>query len=102
MLVLDSHVTHTKNLAAPGMVREAAVVMVSISPHTTHRPQPLDGAFFWTVWKYYDDALRMWMIEHVGRQVTTWQVAEILNVAYRKAASLHGKDHSTKLHWWPC
>ena len=28
------------------------------------------------------------MREHVGRQVTTWQVAEILNVAYRKAASV--------------
>ena len=30
----------------------------------------------------------MWMREHVGRPVTTWQFAEILNVAYRKAASV--------------
>ena len=28
------------------------------------------------------------MRKHVGRPVTTWQVAEILNVAYRKAASV--------------
>ena len=28
------------------------------------------------------------MGEHVGRPVATWQVAEILNVAYRKAASV--------------
>ena len=28
------------------------------------------------------------MREHVGRPVTTWQVGEILNVAYRKAASV--------------
>ena len=28
------------------------------------------------------------MDEHVGRPVTMWQVAEILNVAYRKAASV--------------
>ena len=52
--------------------------------HTTHRFQPLDGAFFGP---FGNDALRMWMREHVGRPVTTWQVAEILNVAYRKAAS---------------
>ena len=28
------------------------------------------------------------MREHVGRPVTTWQVAEILNVAYRKGVSV--------------
>ena len=28
------------------------------------------------------------MREHVGRPVTMWQVAEILNVAYRKVASV--------------
>ena len=82
MLILDSHVTHTKNLAAADMVREAGVVMVSLPPHTTHRFQPLDWAFFG------DDALRMWMRDHVGRPVTIWQFADILNVAYIKAASV--------------
>ena len=38
--------------------------------------------------KYYDDALRTWKREHVDKPVTTWQVAEILNVAYRKVASV--------------
>ena len=28
----------------------------------------------------------MWMREHIGRPVTIWQVTEILNAAYRKAA----------------
>ena len=45
MFILDSHVTHTKNLAANYMVREAGVAMVSVPPHTTHRFHPLDGAF---------------------------------------------------------
>ena len=88
MLIFDSHVTHTKNLAATDMAWEAGVVMVSLPPHTTHRLQPLDEAFFGPFEKYYDDASRMWMREHVGRPVTTWQVAEILNEAYRKAASV--------------
>ena len=70
------------------MAWEAGVVMVSLPPHTTHRFQPLDGAFFGPFGKYYDAALRMWVREHVGRPVTTWQVANILNVAYRKAASV--------------
>ena len=88
MLILDSHVTHTKNLAATDMAVEAGVAMVSLPPHTTHRLQPLDVAFFGPFGKYCDDALRMWMRGHVGRPVTTWQVAGILNVAYIKAASI--------------
>ena len=31
---------------------------------------------------------RMWMREHVGRPTKTWKVADIFNVAYRKAASI--------------
>ena len=85
MLILDSHVTHTKNLATTDMAREAGVVMVSLPPHMTHRFQPLDGSFFGP---FGNDALRMWMREQVCRPVTTWQVAEILNVAYKKAASV--------------
>ncbi|CAM1318676.1 Uncharacterised protein r2_g2668 [Pycnogonum litorale] len=88
VLVLDGHVTHTKNLAAITMARDVGVVMVSVPPHCTHRLQPLDVAFFGPFGKYYDDALRVWMRQHVGRPVTTWQVAEILNVAYGKAASV--------------
>ena len=67
------------------MAREAVVVMVSVPPHTTHRFQPLGGAFFGP---FGNDEFRMWMREHVGKPVKTWQVAEILNVAYRKAASV--------------
>ena len=88
MLIFDSHMTHTKNLAATEMAREAGVVMVSRPPHTTHRLQPLDVAFFGPFGKYYDDALRMWT-RHVGRPVITWQVAEILNVVYRKVHGIH-------------
>ena len=43
MLILDSYVTHTKNLVATEMAREAGVVMVSL---TIHRLQSLDVAVF--------------------------------------------------------
>ena len=66
MLILDSHVTHTKNLAAADMAREAGVAKVSLPPHTTHRFQPLDGAFSDRLGN--TDALSMWMRERVGRQ----------------------------------
>ena len=39
MFMLDRLVTHTKNFAT------IDVAMVSLPPHTTHRFQPLGGAF---------------------------------------------------------
>ena len=56
MLIRDSHVTHTQNLAATEMAREAGVFMVSLPSHTTHRLQSLDVAFFGLFGKYYYDA----------------------------------------------
>ena len=38
MFILDSYVTHTKNLVATKMAREAGVMKVS---HTIHRLPPL-------------------------------------------------------------
>ena len=45
MFILDSYVTHTKNLLATNVAREAGVGLVSLPPHTTQRFQPLGGAF---------------------------------------------------------
>ena len=44
MLILDSHVTSTKNLATSDIAREAGVVMVSLPPHTTQGFKRLDWA----------------------------------------------------------
>jgi hypothetical protein len=46
LLIVDGHVSHTHNLRALQMAREAGVVMLSLPSHTTHRMQPLDVAFF--------------------------------------------------------
>lgn len=88
VLILDGHVTHAKNLEAINIARESGVRMVSLPPHTTHRLQPLDVAFFGPLGTYYDEAMRTWMRQHVGRAVTTWQVAELLGEAYGRAASV--------------
>ena len=50
-------VTYAKNLAAMYLARDAVVRMVSLPPHTTHRLQPLDVAFFGPLGTYYDEAM---------------------------------------------
>jgi len=88
VLILDGHVTHVKNLEAIEMARKAGIRMISLPPHTTHRLQPLDVAFFGPLGTYYDEAGRTWMRQHPGRAVTSWQVAELFGSAYCKAASV--------------
>jgi hypothetical protein len=88
VLLLDGHISHTKNLKAITRAKEAGVVMVSLPPHCTHKLQPLDVAFFGPFKVYYNEAIRQWMRNHIGRPVTTWQIAELLNTAYGKAASV--------------
>ena len=49
MVIRDSHVTHTKNLAATEMAREAGVVMVDDSP---------SPAFGWDIFRTVWEILR--------------------------------------------
>jgi len=102
VLVLDGHITHTKNLIAIQLARDAGVVMVSLPPHTTHRLQPLDVAFFGPLGIYYDEAMRKWMRQHLGRSVTTWQVAELLGESYGRAATVQNAVSGfRKTGLWP-
>ena len=85
---IDGHVAHAKNLAALCLLRDAGVRVISPPPHTTHRLQPLEIAFFGPVGTYYNEAMRKWMPLHTSRPVTTWQVAELFGEAYIQTASL--------------
>ncbi|VVD01171.1 unnamed protein product [Leptidea sinapis] len=40
-LVLDGHVTYTKNLEAIELARANGVIMLCLPPHCTHRLQPM-------------------------------------------------------------
>jgi len=75
-------------LAAIELARESGVRMISLPPHTTHKLQPLDVAFFSPMGTYYDEAMRKWIRSHGGRCVTTWQVSELFGEAYGRAAGV--------------
>ena len=79
MLILDSHVTHTKNLAVTEMARKLERSCFTSATHDSST-QAFGWGCFGPFGEYYDDALRMWLREHVGRPVTTWQVARMLLV----------------------
>ena len=88
LLVVDGHVSHTQNLKALEMARNAGVVMLSLPSHTTHRMQPLDVAFFRPLSTYYGQEADKWMRHNPGRPLTQYQVCSLFGKAYQRAASL--------------
>nr|XP_047137615.1 uncharacterized protein LOC124814102 [Hydra vulgaris] len=88
LLILDGHLTHTKNLEALVLARDHRVVMLSLPSHTTHRLQPLDRSFFKALNSKYNTACDKWMRTHPGRCITQYQVSQLFGEAYSKVVGM--------------
>ncbi|MES9905044.1 MAG: helix-turn-helix domain-containing protein [Sedimenticola sp.] len=88
LLILDGHKSHTNNLEAINYARDNGVVLLSLPPHTTNKLQPLDVALFKPLNTYYYEACTNFMRSNPGETITDWNVAELFNTGYVKAASM--------------
>ncbi|KAJ8937708.1 hypothetical protein NQ318_010173 [Aromia moschata] len=70
LLILDGHLSHTKNLDVILKARENFVTLLCLPPHITHKLQPLDVGVMLLFNAYMDQALETWMNNHPGRTVT--------------------------------
>lgn len=87
LLILDGHVTHTKNIETIDYCRENGIVLLSLPPHTSHKLQPLDRSFFKPLKTAYHTECSRWMREHPGRRITVDQIGAIFSTAYCKATT---------------
>lgn len=87
LLLVDGHSSH-KSLEVITFAKENGVVLFCFPPHCTHRVQPLDVSFYSPLRTFYNQELTTWLKNHPGRTVTHFQVAEIFNPAYMKAATV--------------
>ncbi|KAB0805315.1 hypothetical protein PPYR_02285 [Photinus pyralis] len=86
LLILDGHLSHTKNLNVVTKARENSVCILCLPPHTTHKLQPLDVGVMYPLSRYMDQSLEKWMNNNPGRTVTVFQIGKIFSEAYLKAA----------------
>lgn len=89
LLILDGHLSHTKNLNVILKARENNVTILCLPPHTSHKTQPLDVGVMFPLSKYLDQALEKWLTNHPGRVITDYQVSSIFCEAYLKACTLN-------------
>lgn len=88
ILIVDGHASH-KSLDALMKAKENGVVILCLPPHSTHRLQPLDVAFFGPLDSFYNAQITLWLRNHPGRTVGLYQVSRLFSAAYSKAAT-HG------------
>lgn len=86
LLVLDGHLSHTKNLGVILKARENHVTILCLPPHCTHKLQPLDVGVMYPLSVYHNQSLEKYMNNNPGRVVTVFQIAKIFAEAYLKAA----------------
>ncbi|XP_062711772.1 uncharacterized protein LOC134289633 [Aedes albopictus] len=86
LLILDGHVSHTKNLQFLDLARENHVTVVSLPPHCTHRLQPLDVSFMSPLKTYYSKAIEKFHRDTKGQPVKQANISQLFAEAYAKAA----------------
>ncbi|KAJ4450254.1 hypothetical protein ANN_01673 [Periplaneta americana] len=74
LLILDGHLTHTKNLEVISRARENHVILLTIPPHCSHKLQPLDLSFMSPLNTFCVAAIEKFLRNNPGRVVTQFQV----------------------------
>lgn len=84
LLILDGHVSHTRNIDLIVLARANNVQLLSLPPHSSHKIQPLDRTFMGPFKKYFAEEIRQWMRNKV-QAATHYDIAEIFGRAYIKS-----------------
>ncbi|KAG8224598.1 hypothetical protein J437_LFUL009440 [Ladona fulva] len=62
--------------------------LLSIPPHSSHKMQPLDKVFFKLLKDYLSQMSDNWLLNHPGRVMTNYQIAEIFGQAHERTATM--------------
>ena len=81
LLNLDNYQNHI-SLDAIDYARENGVVLLSFSPHCSHKLQPLDRRVYGSFKRYYKNACNGWMKDHPGSTMTIYDIPEIMGKVF--------------------
>ena len=86
VLIMDNHQSHL-SYAALSLAKENFIHIITLSPHTSNKTQPLDRTVFGPMKTYCNQLADSWMMRHVGKLITIYQIAELAGTALTKAAT---------------
>ena len=86
VLIMDNHQSHL-SYEALSLAKENFIHIVTLPPHTSNETQPLDRTVFGPMKTHYNQLADSWMMRHVGKLITIYQIAELAGTALTKAAT---------------
>ncbi|XP_054706771.1 uncharacterized protein LOC129216581 [Uloborus diversus] len=89
LLILDGHASHLNCYDLLEFADNNDIIVVCLPSHTTQALQPLDRSFFKPLKHYFKKEARNWIVNHPGRTIGRIQAAELIDRAWKRAASVH-------------
>ena len=65
--------------------RSRGITLITLPPHTTHKMQPLDRAYFKCIKSAYNAAADSWMVANPGRTITAHDMAALIGKAFLRS-----------------
>jgi len=62
--------------------------MVTIPPHCSHKVQPLDCTVFRPFKRYYNVAVKSWMLDNPGKATTIYNIPQMVAVAFARSMTI--------------
>ncbi|XP_054722826.1 uncharacterized protein LOC129232748, partial [Uloborus diversus] len=84
LLLIDNSETHI-SVEIIKFSKENGIVILTFTPHCSHRMQPLDVSVFGPFKGRYNAAANNWMITNPGKTITIYNVAELAGIAFSLA-----------------
>ena len=84
ILILDNHDSHI-SIKTIDLSKENDVTLLTLPPHCSHKLQPLDRSVYDPFKTFYNQAANAFMVNHPGKTITIYDVAELDGKANEQA-----------------
>ena len=86
ILTMDNHDSHLA-LDCVVYAKEHGINIITLPPHTSNKTQPLDIAVYGPFKMFFSAAADSWMLRNPGKTITIYNMAELMGIAWQKAAT---------------
>ncbi|KAJ8957110.1 hypothetical protein NQ318_007325 [Aromia moschata] len=84
LLIYDNHESHL-SIGVLNLAKASGVTILTLPPHSSNKLQPLDVGVFKAFSTAYNAVIDSWMMQHPGKPISIYEVAECVGIAHIKA-----------------
>ncbi|ESO11963.1 hypothetical protein HELRODRAFT_158327 [Helobdella robusta] len=101
LLLLDNHESHL-SIEAIDYAKNNGIVMLSFPPHCSYKLQPLDHTVYGPFKRYYNTALKDFMINNTAHRPDIYDIPGLVAKAYKSAMTIENITSGLKVTGiWP-